>query len=620
MISRSLRGAIALLLVGALGLFFEVVFRGRVFFYGDLTLYFLPELAFLRDELLAGRIPLWNPYVLCGQPFVGNPQTWPLYPSTLLLFLFPAERMVVVSTLLHVLWAGVGMLAFLRTQKLSSVAAALGAVVFAFSGALISKAQFPNMLQAMSWLPWLLWGTERLLQHRTIGRLAALALCVGLTLLAAHAQVALMQLYLLLAWIVFRGGPMAKHERLQSFGTLTLATLLGLGLALAQLLPVVEHALASTRPQLSLGAANRFYLPWRELVLLVAPNALGNPAFPSGWHGKGNFWEPCCYIGLIPLMLALRGGRQWFWLTVTVLSLWLALGRYGGLYLVAFYLLPGVKVFHDPARWLYLMTFALAVLAAYGLENLRVKATLKWGLVCLSVLDLVLFSRTLNPTCDASQLQPLQQRLATQGRVFHLRPYAGWRDIAPYKSYAGVSLSALGGDPPPNVLLWSRTRQAGGYEPVARRDVTDALKALGELPEHPEQLTRAQRTSLEALGVRRVVGAGQKSLLLSPLSLLSGGVLVSERPGELVIHPAHAEVIVRETHSSGWRVFVDQQELPVESEPPFFMKVSVPTGMKRVIFRYDPVSWRVGVFLSLGAGCILGTLMLLTLRNHLWRN
>ena len=80
------------LALGTLLLFTEVIFRGRVFFYGDLSLYFLPQLDFLRSELLAGRIPLWNPYINCGQPFVGNPQTWPLYPSSLLLLFFEAAR------------------------------------------------------------------------------------------------------------------------------------------------------------------------------------------------------------------------------------------------------------------------------------------------------------------------------------------------------------------------------------------------------------------------------------------------------------------------------------------------------------------------------------------------
>jgi hypothetical protein len=617
-------GGGSLLLLGTLTLFFDVIFRGRVFFYGDLALYFLPELAFLRDELLAGRIPLWNPYVNCGQPFVGNPQTWLLYPSTLLLLLFSAPKAVALSTALHVLWAGLGMQAFLRTRSLGAVAAALGAVAFAFGGAFVSKAQFPNMLQAMSWLPWLLWGAERVLAKNSLGRVAALGLCVGLALLSAHAQVTLMQLYLAVAWVIFRLVSLPTRERLSVFGALALAAALGLGLALAQLLPVIEYASTSTRPHLGLREANRFYLPWKELRVLVAPNSFGNPAFPGGWLGKGNFWEPCCYVGLIPLVLAFcgRGSRERrFWIGAAFLCFWLALGRSAGLFTLAFYVLPGVKQFHDPARWLYLGTFALAVLAAQGLERVRVKEPIKWALVLLAIADTVFFSRTLHPTCDPAELSGTAKASpALTGRVFHLRPYEAWKYIAPYKHYSEVSLTKLFAQPTPNMLLGSRTRQAGGYEPVARREVAEALKALGELPEEGTMLTKTQQVQLEALAVERVMGIKREHTLAKPAPFVAGGRLIDSHSGELTLIPELTEVTVRESFASGWRAWADGTPLSITSASPIFMKVSVPAGTKQLVFRYEPLSWRVGVFLSGGTGCILVAFMMVSLRKRAWRS
>ena len=618
------------LALGTLLLFTEVIFRGRVFFYGDLSLYFLPELAFLRDELLAGRVPLWNPYVNCGQPVVGNPQTWPLYPSSLLLLFFEAARANAISTLLHVLWAGLGMLFFMRQQKLAAVAATLGAVAFAFGGAFVSKAQFPNMLQAMSWLPWLLCASERVIMRPVPGRVGMLGLCVGLALLAAHAQVTLMQLYLVLAWILFRLVTLPRSERLLPLGALALAAFLGLALALAQLLPVVEHALASTRPQLSLGAANRFYLPWRELILLVAPNSLGNPALPGGWHGKANFWEPCCYIGLVPLVLIffVQGNKLperraviKFWLWVAVIGFWLALGRYGGLYVLAFYVLPGVKQFHDPARWLYLGTFALSVLAAYGLEQLRLRDVGKWALVLGAMGELIFFSRTLNPTCPPEALRVASVSAgAPVGRVFASQPYAQWKLLAPYKDYQGLPSSSLALCTTPNLPLLQHWRQAGGYEPVARRDVSETLKALGPLPTNPRALSEEQVQQLEALGVGLVEGSDGTCILANPAPLVSGGAVESEVPGRFEIVPMDTDVILREVHAAGWRAWADGTALEIQTAPPIFMKVQVPTGTKRVLFRYDPLFWRVGLFLSLTAGCILVGLMLSTLRGKPWRS
>jgi hypothetical protein len=75
-----------------------------------------------------------------------------------------------------------------------------------------------------------------------------------------------------------------------------------------------------------------------------------------------------------------------FWLVVAALSLWLAMGTSAGLYIVAYYLLPGLKAFHDPARWLIVTDFALCVAAALGWEHLRFSR--KWLLLPLAVMIL----------------------------------------------------------------------------------------------------------------------------------------------------------------------------------------------------------------------------------------
>src|SRR4051794_38393822 len=102
--------AAVLFLAGLAAAFFApLLFGQRVLFFGDLSLYFVPLLAFLRSEIVgSGRIPLWNPHLLCGTPFVGNPQTWPLYPSSLLLYALSPERVVGVIGALHVLLASLG--------------------------------------------------------------------------------------------------------------------------------------------------------------------------------------------------------------------------------------------------------------------------------------------------------------------------------------------------------------------------------------------------------------------------------------------------------------------------------------------------------------------------------
>ena len=107
-------GVPALLLLLTLIYFWPQVGQGRALYWGDIGLYFTPMAQFLHDNLRAGRLPLWNPLILCGAPYVGNPQTWPLYPLYILLPLVPAPYFLSLTVAVHVWLAGLGTYVFLR--------------------------------------------------------------------------------------------------------------------------------------------------------------------------------------------------------------------------------------------------------------------------------------------------------------------------------------------------------------------------------------------------------------------------------------------------------------------------------------------------------------------------
>src|SRR6476469_4143618 len=87
---RVARALPALAIVGfGIALLYPLVLEGRSLYWGDLFLYFHPLESYVRDRLRAGAVPLWNPFVLCGQPLVGNPQSWVFYPTTVLLAFMP---------------------------------------------------------------------------------------------------------------------------------------------------------------------------------------------------------------------------------------------------------------------------------------------------------------------------------------------------------------------------------------------------------------------------------------------------------------------------------------------------------------------------------------------------
>ena len=66
---------------GLASLFYAPILLGlRTFPDGDFTHHFLPFSLFLQDEVLAGRLPLWNPLTYSGHPFLADVQAAVFYP------------------------------------------------------------------------------------------------------------------------------------------------------------------------------------------------------------------------------------------------------------------------------------------------------------------------------------------------------------------------------------------------------------------------------------------------------------------------------------------------------------------------------------------------------------
>lgn len=511
-----------ILLAAWLTVFWAVLGGGQALWYGDIGLYFAPLLHFQREALLSGHIPLWNPLVLGGTPFVGNPQAWPLYPSSSLLYVLSAERAVGVIGALHCLWAMLGIFLFLRRSRgTGSWGAALGALTFGLSAAIVSKCQFPNMVQAASWLPWLLWsltvkplppapvlsgfagtgepanepsGTPvppKVGIHGGGGGILKIGGIVALAILSAHPQMTWMQALLCIGYVFWQ-----RPKRADVFRILG-GVALGVVLAMGYLWPVAEVAINSVRPKLGLNEAARFYLPpYMILTNFVAPNFYGNPYTAPPYIGRGNYWEPGIYAGVIPIAFGLRlvltlsqkGARQktdaphrvsfkaqkregprWtpelFWGIVFLLSLWLSVGKAGGLYYLAYWLLPGAKTFHDPARFLHLTSFALAVVAAYGFDALKLRDIGKLAILGVAALDIALFARTLNPTTPVGDYAKARQILATKTKFEDEK--AVWKRYVNYRALdRDASVVDFLSSGAPNTPMLAGRASVGGYEPV----------------------------------------------------------------------------------------------------------------------------------------------------------
>ncbi|MEZ4767360.1 MAG: hypothetical protein R2844_02925 [Caldilineales bacterium] len=326
--------AIALLLAVLL-VFWRLLLTNRVLATGDAFAYFTPYRDFANQALREGRLPLWNPYLFLGSPFLANPQSAVLYPLHWLFIGLPAGKSLAASAGLHLWLAGMGMaLLVRRVARLSWPAALAGALVFTLGGYLGARVGQINQLSAAAWLPWMLWlleeawGRERALTAGP-GRVnwvaaAALALVVALQLLAGHSQTAFINLVgmsiatiwpaaaAMLAWLwmrlkrspqpMDRAGLGAGGRRLL---LLAPVVALGVGLAAVQLLPTLELAGQSIRSGgLSFREVVSFSLDPRRLLIGLLPTYGEN--LPDRF-GTPAYAEYVAYVGVVGLLLAALG-------------------------------------------------------------------------------------------------------------------------------------------------------------------------------------------------------------------------------------------------------------------------------------------------------------------------
>ncbi len=391
------------------------VLRGFVLL-SDICYFFQPAKSLLHESLRAGRLPLWSPYLFCGYPIAAEGQIAVFYPVSLLLsWLLPSSGAINWLVISHLLLAAVSMYLLARLLGLSPFSAWLAALTFSFGGYLFAHLQHVSLLCAASWLPVVILFVERAWRGPLLPNAALAGTAWAASALCGHPQTLFQITLIVLFWVGWRWAASRRAERRwplrRAAGLLVAILALGLGLAAVQLLMTYDLAAAAPHGERgSLRYVTSFSLLPKHLFGLIRPNWQGTPAFNS-YTGENYYWEYVLYIGLVPLALALVGAtrrRGWPLAGLGVVALALALARGNPLYQLLRFV-PGFSEFRVPARYIFLFTFAAALLAGQGWDVLaswrpmgRGRRLLVLGAVAAAFAagDLVWFDRTLAPMSD----------------------------------------------------------------------------------------------------------------------------------------------------------------------------------------------------------------------------
>lgn len=336
---------------------------GAPFSAGDLYGYFYPKALYAVASMHDGwRGILWNPYQSCGQPFLGSSQTGAFNP-VFLLFLLLDPELALRAVLLVQLVLG-GMLAYLLGRAIGAGRpGAVGcALAFECGMAMVSlSAASPAFAAAYALMPGALWCAERLCAHPSLRRAIALAVILALAVLPGYPQFVLFSCELVglrLLWEVVTRRRESRPLALLTLGAV--AFVLAAILAAVELLPEIEVARESLRSG-TLSSAEispQGSFTWDRLGALLTMRSVGQP-----------FVVLPTLFGLAAFSRRSTRRVALFYAVAGALSLGLAFGP-GTPIFDLYSHLPGVSVFRQPARFLWVTSFCGAVLAGLGVDAL----------------------------------------------------------------------------------------------------------------------------------------------------------------------------------------------------------------------------------------------------------
>jgi hypothetical protein len=373
----------AALLVVTLVLFAPSFLEGRVLWSQDIGRVYFPIASLLRHVLRTGEISrlLWCPDLGAGFPLVADGATTPFYPPhwPLLALLSPA-RALTAALFGAYLASGLAMAAFVRALGLSRAAAAVGGLVYAWSGFAVGHVVQVNVVAGLPFLPLMLLLLERAARAAPLRHVTLAGLSLGAQCLGGHPQVVLMSAALGAGYALVRLRPSSLSARglARPGGLVALFLGIGAGLSAVYFLPMAELARQSVRPEggLSHARAVAYALPLPHLVTAAFPFAFFD-ARTGAYQGAWNPAEMALYAGLPTLVLAgialasrPRDPLARFFAAAALIALMLALGDATPLHGLL-HSLPVVRGFRAPARYVLLVDTSLAVLAAMGLDSLQ---------------------------------------------------------------------------------------------------------------------------------------------------------------------------------------------------------------------------------------------------------
>jgi Bacterial membrane protein YfhO len=330
---------------------------------GDLITSFYPFHAFAARAVHEGSLPLWNPHILAGAPFLANAQSALLYPPNFLYYLLPVPVAWAVCLFIRMFACALFMTLFVRSIGGTKTGSIVSGIVYSSCG-FMTAWQGQALGDAAIWLPLICYSIVRLRGYPSKRNIVLTAFAFAMPILAGHPETTAHSALVGSALVAVLWN--TDRRFLRYFAT---AAVLAIGLAAVQIFPTVEWLR-------ELG--NQFETPWPTLGVHQAQGLFSRDILSSPNSAGISIPEGAAYLGMLTLLAAslapLHRSRRYvvFLIAVSVVAMMIA------------YTIPPVSwiVAHAPylksmknGRFIFVASFGIAAMAGLGISVLQERET-----------------------------------------------------------------------------------------------------------------------------------------------------------------------------------------------------------------------------------------------------
>lgn len=350
------------------------------------------NLYLIQSFLHTGELPLWNPYIFSGVPFLASALPSVFKPTNLFLLFFPINQSSAFASMVSLFVAAVSTFLLLRRYSLSPFSALLGSVAFEYNTFFLININKDIHIYTFTFLPVVILLLDKIYvngsfedcpKRERLHLPIILGLVFALQILGGFLEFVVYCTLVYFAYIILMSYNLKKlNIPIKKIFALNIKVIfclfLGVMIALPQVLPVFELLKYSNRIPLTQSMQVISIPPW-FLLTMVFPFIFGGASYSNFisfnlfgyWGMTFDSILYLCPLVFLLVIIAIVFNDSKECIFFKILSLFSILWASSGpLYSFFISHIPFFNSIQTPARIIPIFFFCTAVLAGFGTEEI----------------------------------------------------------------------------------------------------------------------------------------------------------------------------------------------------------------------------------------------------------